>query len=124
MEDRHQLRLPRCLGGVDRVWVSRRTARLTRPSGANVAGADVEGIVFSAIDVRPAPAQIQRTPPTSVTQPGSGWPLACAPTYAGGAIRRHQERTAWLLNDAAPPTFPTAWEGARRYTDYRTTPAA
>ena len=32
----------------------------------------------------------------------------------------HQERTAWLLNDTAPPTFPDRLrEGAARYTDHR-----
>jgi penicillin-binding protein 1C len=32
----------------------------------------------------------------------------------------HQERTAWILNDTAPPTFPDRLRGgAARYTDYR-----
>ncbi len=83
--------------------------------GANVA-APMLVDVFSAIDdSRPA----KRTPPASVTQAKVCWPLGLRADAVPAALC-HQERTAWLLNDAAPPTFPDRLrEGAARYTDYR-----
>lgn len=83
--------------------------------GANVA-APMLVDVFSAIDdSRPA----KHTPPASVTQAKVCWPLGLRADAVPAALC-HQERTAWLLNDAAPPTFPDRLrEGAARYTDYR-----
>ncbi len=83
--------------------------------GANVA-APMLVDVFSAIDdSRPA----KRTPPASVTQAKVCWPLGLRADAVPTALC-HRERTAWLLNDAAPPTFPDRLrEGAARYTDYR-----
>jgi penicillin-binding protein 1C len=83
--------------------------------GANVA-APMLVDVFSAIDEsRPA----KRTPPPSVTQAKVCWPLGLRVDAVPAALC-HLERTAWLLNDAAPPTFPDRLrEGAARYTDYR-----
>ena len=83
--------------------------------GANVA-APMLVDVFSAIDdSRPA----KRTPPASVTQAKVCWPLGLRADAVPTALC-HQERTAWLLHDAAPPTFPDRLrEGAARYTDYR-----
>ncbi|MDQ5905831.1 MAG: penicillin-binding protein [Pseudomonadota bacterium] len=83
--------------------------------GANVA-APMLVDVFSAIDdSRPA----KRTPPPSVTQAKVCWPLGLRADAVPAALC-HQERTAWLLNDSAPPTFPDRLrEGAARYTDYR-----
>ncbi len=83
--------------------------------GANIA-APMLVDVFAAIDDSRPP---QRTPPQTVTQAKICWPLG---TRAEGlpATLCHQERTAWLLNDAAPPTFPDRLrDGAARYTDYR-----
>jgi penicillin-binding protein 1C len=83
--------------------------------GANIA-APLLVDLFSAIDdTRPE----QRTPPATVTQARICWPLG---TRAEGMPMSlcHQERTAWLLNGAAPPTFPDRLrDGAARYTDYR-----
>lgn len=83
--------------------------------GANVA-APMLVDVFSAIDEsRPA----RRTPPASVTQAKVCWPLGLRADAVPAALC-HQERTAWLLNGAAPPTFSDRLrEGAARYTDYR-----
>lgn len=83
--------------------------------GANVA-APMLVDVFSAIDdSRPA----KRMPPASVTQARVCWPLGLRADAVPTALCHH-ERTAWLLNDAAPPTFPDRLrEGAARYTDYR-----
>ncbi len=83
--------------------------------GANVA-APLLVDVFSAIDeVHPA----QRTPPSTVIQAKICWPLGLRAAGLPSELC-HQERTAWLLNDAAPPTFADRLrEGAARYTDYR-----
>jgi len=83
--------------------------------GANVA-APLLVDIFSAIDDSRAPL---RKPPPSVAAARICWPLG---TRAQGlpAALCHQERTAWLLNDVAPPTFPDRLrEGSARYTDYR-----
>lgn len=83
--------------------------------GANIA-APMLIDVFSAIDDSHA---AQRTPPKSVTQAKICWPLGTRAAGLPPALC-HQERTAWLLNDAAPPTFPDRLrDGAARYTDYR-----
>ncbi|HEX5392642.1 MAG TPA: penicillin-binding protein 1C [Rhodocyclaceae bacterium] len=83
--------------------------------GANIA-APLLVDVFSAIDdARPE----KRTPPPTVSQAKICWPLGLRAEGLPPALC-HQERTAWLLNDAAPPTFPDRLRGgAARYTDYR-----
>lgn len=82
--------------------------------GANIA-APLLVDVFAVIDNSPPPA---RTPPTSVSSARICWPLgARSETTPPGLC--HQERTAWLLNDTAPPTFADRLRGsAARYTDY------
>lgn len=83
--------------------------------GANVA-APLLVDIFSAIDDAKAP---QRMPPPTVTQARICWPLGTRADGQPSALC-HQERTAWLLNGAAPPTFPDRLrEGAARYTDHR-----
>jgi penicillin-binding protein 1C len=82
--------------------------------GANVA-APLLIDIFSVIDDSPPPA---RVPPNSVSSAKICWPLgARSETTPPGLC--HQERTAWLLNGTAPPTFPDRLRGsAARYTDY------
>ncbi len=83
--------------------------------GANVA-APLLVDVFSAIESASAP---QRTPPPEVTQARICWPLG---TRAEGLPPElcHQERTAWLLEGVAPPTFADRLRaGAARYVDTR-----
>ena len=82
--------------------------------GANVA-APLLVDIFSVIDDSPPPA---RVPPNSVSSAKICWPLgARSETTPPGLC--HQERTAWLLNGTAPPTFPDRLRGsAARYTDY------
>ena len=83
--------------------------------GANVA-APLLVDIYAAIDDAKAP---QRTPPASVTQAKICWPLGTRADAAPPSLC-HQERTAWLLNGGAPPTFPDRLrEGSARYTDYR-----
>ena len=83
--------------------------------GANVA-APMLVDVFSAIDDSRAP---QRTPPTGVTQAKICWPSGQRADAQPAALC-HQERSAWLLNGTAAPTFPDRLrEGAARYIDYR-----
>jgi penicillin-binding protein 1C len=83
--------------------------------GANVA-APLLVDVFAALDeARPA----ARPPPPDVTQAKICWPLGLRADAVPAALC-HQERTAWLLNGSAPPTFPDRLRvGAARYTDYR-----
>ena len=83
--------------------------------GANVA-APLLVDVFAALE---PPAAPQRTPPPEVTQARVCWPLG---TRADGLPTElcHRERSAWLLHDAAPPTFPDRLrDGAARETDAR-----
>lgn len=83
--------------------------------GANVA-APMLVDVFAAIDDSRPPT---RTPPKTVTQAKICWPLGIRAEGLPPALC-HQERTAWLLNGAAPPTFTDRLrDGAARYTDYR-----
>ncbi len=83
--------------------------------GANIA-APMLVDVFAAIDsAAPAP----RTPPPSVQSARICWPLGLRADAAPAALC-HQERTAWLLQGAAPATFPDRLrQGAARYTDFR-----
>ncbi len=87
--------------------------------GANIA-APLLVDIFAAIDDSRLPAgQVQRTPPASVSQAKICWPLGLR-AEATPPWLCHRERSAWLLNDAAPPTFPDRLRGgAARYTDYR-----
>ena len=83
--------------------------------GANVA-APLLVDIFAALEPPVAPV---RTPPASVTQARVCWPLG---TRADGLPPElcHQERTAWLLDTAAPPTFPDRLRsGSARYADAR-----
>lgn len=82
--------------------------------GANIA-APLLVDIFSVIDNSPPPARIQ---PTSVSSTKICWPLGARSETTPPELC-HQERTAWLLNDTAPPTFPDRLRGgAARYTDY------
>jgi penicillin-binding protein 1C len=83
--------------------------------GANLAAPLLVDIFAAIEDDAPTP----RIPPESVTQARICWPLG---TRAASTPRElcHQERSAWLLNNAAPPTFPDKLRGGpARYTDYR-----
>ncbi|MDR1708326.1 MAG: penicillin-binding protein 1C [Candidatus Accumulibacter sp.] len=83
--------------------------------GANVAAPLLVDIFAAAGDTRAAP----RKPPENVTQARICWPLG---TRADGLPPElcHSERRAWLLNGAAPPTFPDRLRGgAARITDFR-----
>jgi penicillin-binding protein 1C len=74
--------------------------------GANVA-APLLVDIYSALPQASADAvaATQRTPPPSVTQAQICWPLGLRADDAN-APYCHQKRTAWLLNDLAPATFP------------------
>ncbi|MDR0439808.1 MAG: penicillin-binding protein 1C, partial [Candidatus Accumulibacter sp.] len=83
--------------------------------GANVA-APLLIDIFAAVDETYAP---HRTPPSSVTQARVCWPLGTRADDLPPALC-HQERSAWLLDDTAPPTFADRLrEGPARYTDLR-----
>ena len=69
--------------------------------GANVA-APLLVDIFSALDPTP-PAP--RTPPASVSRERICWPLGVRPNGADDPTC-HEQRTAWVLNGVAPPTFP------------------
>lgn len=83
--------------------------------GANIA-APMLVDVFAAIDSSaPAP----RTPPQTVQSARICWPLGLRADTTPATLC-HQERTAWLQQGAAPPTFPDRLrQGAARYTDFR-----
>lgn len=83
--------------------------------GANIAAPLLVDIFSTVDDAPPQP----RTPPASVTMAKICWPLGTrAETLPAGLC--HQERTAWILNGAAPPTFPDRLRGgAAHYTDHR-----
>jgi len=74
--------------------------------GANVA-APLLVDIHSALPQAPADAlaATQRTPPGTVTQAQICWPLGLRADDANTPYC-HQKRTAWLLNDLAPATFP------------------
>ena len=83
--------------------------------GANIA-APLLVDIFSAIDDAPP---LPRQPPAGVASARICWPLGVRAEATPPELC-HQERTAWILNDAAPPTFPDRLRGgAARYTDYR-----
>lgn len=83
--------------------------------GANIA-APLLVDIFSAIE---APGRVDRPPPASVSQARICWPLGLRSADTPAELC-HQERSAWLLNGAAPPTFSDRLRsGAARYTDYR-----
>ncbi len=83
--------------------------------GANIA-APLLVDIFSAIDM---PAAVDRQPPASVTAARICWPLGLRSSDTLPELC-HRERTAWLLNGVAPPTFPDRLRpGPARHTDYR-----
>ncbi|MDP1705832.1 MAG: penicillin-binding protein 1C, partial [Sulfurimicrobium sp.] len=69
--------------------------------GANIA-APLLVDIFDALGPQP---RTNRTPPASVSQAKICWPLGLLQKSGDDALC-HQQRTAWLLNDTAPPTFP------------------
>ncbi|GHU03389.1 penicillin-binding protein 1C [Betaproteobacteria bacterium] len=88
--------------------------------GANVA-APLLIDIFAAVDETRAPQHTPRTPPASVTQARICWPLGTRADGLPPALC-HQERSAWLLQDTAPPTFADRLRGGEaRYTDFRDT---
>ena len=83
--------------------------------GANIAAPLLVDIFSVVDDAPPAP----RTPPESVSATRICWPLGTR-SEATPPDLCHQERTAWILDGAAPPTFPDRLRGgAARYRDYR-----
>ncbi len=83
--------------------------------GANIA-APLLIDIFSAIDDSPP---LPRTPPASVSTAKICWPLGKRSEETPRQLC-HQERTAWILDAVAPPTFPDRLRGAAaHYTDYR-----
>ncbi|NMG74713.1 penicillin-binding protein 1C [Aromatoleum diolicum] len=83
--------------------------------GANIASPLLVDI-FSAIDDG---LPLPRTPPASVAPAKICWPLGLLAQAVPPELC-HQERSAWILNGTAPPTFPDRLRGgSARYTDYR-----
>ncbi len=83
--------------------------------GANIA-APLLVDIFSALDDKPPQP---RPRPSSVSSATICWPLGTR-SEATAPELCHQQRTAWVLNGAAPPTFPDRLRsGAARYADYR-----
>ncbi|HRE18619.1 MAG TPA: penicillin-binding protein 1C, partial [Rhodocyclaceae bacterium] len=80
--------------------------------GANIA-APLLVDIFAALDQNPPTI---RQPPATVTQAKICWPLGTPYDPAAEALC-HEQRTAWILNGAAPPTFPDRLRGGEpRYT--------
>jgi penicillin-binding protein 1C len=73
--------------------------------GANVA-APLLVDIFNALDARAS----ARQPPPEARQERICWPLGLRQTRTAPE-HCHQARLAWLLNDAAPPTFPDRLRG-------------
>ncbi len=69
--------------------------------GANIA-APLLVDIFDALGPQP---RTGRVPPPSASQARICWPLGGLHQPGDDALC-HQQRTAWLLNDTAPPTFP------------------
>mgnify|MGYP000878697878 FL=1 len=83
--------------------------------GANIA-APLLVDIFSVIDDSPPAA---RVPPPGVGSARICWPLGTRSEGTPAALC-HQQRTAWILNDTAPPTFPDRLRtGSARRIDYR-----
>ena len=83
--------------------------------GANIA-APLLIDVFAAVDGAPPGPRI---PPEGVSQAKICWPLGTWSADLPPGLC-HEQRTAWILNGAAPPTFPDRLRGGTpRYTDYR-----
>ena len=83
--------------------------------GANIA-APLLVDIFSVVDDSPPQP---RTPPASVSTTKICWPLGTRREATPPELC-HQERTAWMVNGTAPPTFPDRLRGgAARYTDQR-----
>ncbi|MBI3900093.1 MAG: penicillin-binding protein 1C [Gammaproteobacteria bacterium] len=86
------------------VWVG-------RPDGTPLPGhygaVTAAPILFDIVDSLPAPTLWTRgfTPPSSVAQVQICWPLGTVPEV-GKEHLCHERRTAWILNDAIPPTLP------------------
>lgn len=74
--------------------------------GANIA-APLLVDIFAAIDQAPP---TPRVPPESVSQTRICWPLGIPYDPTAEALC-HEQRTAWILNGAAPPTFPDRLRG-------------
>jgi len=86
--------------------------------GASVAAPLLLDIFAALPDQRGGTAA--RTPPESVTQAAICWPLGTRAT-TDTPERCHVRRTAWLLNDTAPPTFSDRLRaGEARYAYLRT----
>ncbi len=83
--------------------------------GANIA-APLLVDIFGAVDgAAPSP----RTPPATVRAARICWPLGLRSSDTPPGLC-HQERTAWLLQDTAPPTFADRLrQGGARYPDLR-----
>jgi penicillin-binding protein 1C len=75
--------------------------------GANIA-APLLVDLFNALDAGPPTA-----PPPTVRQERICWPLGSR--AAGRRSAMSPSRLAWILNDAAPPTFPDRLRGQARY---------
>ncbi|MDR3087437.1 MAG: penicillin-binding protein 1C [Azoarcus sp.] len=85
--------------------------------GANMA-APLLIDLFAAVDETRA-QRTPRAPPASVTAARICWPLGTRADGLPPALC-HRERSAWLLNDTAPPTFADRLRGGEaRYTDFR-----
>lgn len=83
--------------------------------GANIAAPLLQDI-FAALNEAPP---IPREPPPNVRAARICWPLGL-PEAATPAALCHQARSAWLLDGAAPPTFPDRLRtGPARVTDQR-----
>ncbi len=120
LEDpRHQLWLSRRLGGRrqrslhDRrmAWAARTARPIPGYFGANISTPLLMDLFAALSDSSNAPPALAHTPPPSVTQARICWPLG---TQAGAqpADLSPIERTAWLLDGTAPPTFPDPIPGA------------
>ncbi|WP_300453743.1 penicillin-binding protein 1C [Accumulibacter sp.] len=85
--------------------------------GANIAAPLLIDIFTVIDDSPPSP----RSPPAGVTTARICWPLGTRSDSLPPELC-HQERTAWILNQTVPPTFPDRLRvGAARHTDYRDT---
>lgn len=83
--------------------------------GANIAAPLLVDVFAVVDDSPPGP----RTPPPNVAATRICWPLGTRSDRTPPELC-HQERTAWILNDTAPPTFADRLRGgSARYTDYR-----